>query len=335
MKKPLLRLRKRLAFWFLSSLVASLIVLPGCFKSAGKPPEFSTKSTQQKQEISVDRSPSNTEESLGSVSQKAVVSPGEEPASVPALHSQKQLSFEGELALTPTAPSQKPLNSEQELTSVPALPPQKQLSFEQKLPPLPAAPPQGQPNPGGVYGQPPELLHTPPQVETHLGHFPYAENQRQNLVKVADFYGREEFLDRTAANAFFQMQADAKASGVDLTIISGFRSVPQQERLFSRQISKRGSREAAARLSAPPGHSEHHTGYAVDIGEGEDIDTFLKPEFESTKAYRWLAENAYRYGFELSFPQGNSQGVSYEPWHWRYVGSPEATAVFSPARLTY
>lgn len=182
------------------------------------------------------------------------------------------------------------------------------------------------------YQQLPQPSNTLSQVKTYLNHFPYSENPQPNLVKVADFYGREEFLDRAVASAFTQMKSDAKASGVDLTLISGFRSIAQQEKLFQKQINRRGSKEAAARLSAPPGYSEHHTGYALDIGQGEDIDTFLKFDFENTRAYRWLMENAKNYGFELSFPEGNSQGVSYEPWHWRYVGSPEATTIFASAR---
>ena len=167
-----------------------------------------------------------------------------------------------------------------------------------------------------------------PSLENYFGHFPYSENKQQNLVKVADFYGREEFLARTAATAFNRMKLDAKASGVNLTLISGFRSRAQQEKLFLKQINKQGSKEAAARLSAPPGYSEHHTGYALDIGEDQNIDTFIKFEFENTEAYRWLEQNAHKYGFELSFPKNNLQGVSYEPWHWRFVNSQKAQEIF-------
>ncbi len=177
------------------------------------------------------------------------------------------------------------------------------------------------------------IQSTPPKVETYLGHFPYSENKQENLVKVADFYGREEFLDKTAANAFNRMKSDAKTSGVDITIISGFRSIAQQKKLFLKQINKRGGKEAAARFSAPPGYSEHHTGYALDIGEGQNIDTYIKFEFEYTEAYLWLVKNAHKYGFELSFPKNNLQGVSYEPWHWRFVGSQKAQDIFRMARM--
>ncbi|BFM39422.1 M15 family metallopeptidase [Synechocystis sp. LKSZ1] len=172
----------------------------------------------------------------------------------------------------------------------------------------------------------------PNQAKTYLGHHTFAENPRQRLVTVGKYYDRTESLDQEAANAFWQMQRDAKAQGIQLTIISGFRSIADQEKLFQRQIQRRGSKQAAARLSAPPGHSEHHTGYALDIGDGTQPSADLKFDFQSTPAYQWLARNSHNYGFELSFPPGNSQGVSFEPWHWRYVGSPRSNQIFSFAR---
>ena len=71
---------------------------------------------------------------------------------------------------------------------------------------------------------------------------------------------------------------------------------------------------------APPGYSEHHTGLALDIGDLDHPETDVEVSFEETPAFEWLKNNADRFGFELSFPVGNPQGVSYEPWHWRFVG---------------
>ena len=173
---------------------------------------------------------------------------------------------------------------------------------------------------------------TTPKVATYLGHFPYSEPNSDDLVKVADFYGREEFLLRTTADAFSLMKSDAKVNGVDLTLISGFRSIAQQEKLFLNQVNRKGSKEAAARSSAPPGYSEHHTGYAFDIGQGDDTDTFASYKFESTRAFSWLTNNAHKYGFEMSFPKDNVQGIIYEPWHWRYVSSQDAATIFYNAR---
>jgi LAS superfamily LD-carboxypeptidase LdcB len=170
------------------------------------------------------------------------------------------------------------------------------------------------------------------QINTLLGHYPFAENPRQNLVKVGNYYDRTEFLDGETANAFQQMQLDARKQGIKLIIISGFRSIADQEMLFKRQIERKGGKKAAAKYSAPPGHSEHHTGYALDIGDGNNPNTDLKVAFETTAAFQWLVNNAYQYGFELSFPPNNSQGVSYEPWHWRHVVTPRASQIFANAR---
>jgi D-alanyl-D-alanine carboxypeptidase len=70
---------------------------------------------------------------------------------------------------------------------------------------------------------------------------------------------------------------------------------------------------------AIPGFSEHHSGRAVDIHE--DGHTVLEEEFEKTQAFAWLRENAARFGFRLSYPRGNDQGIIYEPWHWYFTGT--------------
>ena len=82
-----------------------------------------------------------------------------------------------------------------------------------------------------------------------------------------------------------------------------------------------------AKVSAPPGYSEHSTGFAIDIGDAYKRETDFEVEFENTDAFRWLKENAAKYHFKLSFNQNNKY-VDYEPWHWRYEGSIEALKVF-------
>lgn len=180
-----------------------------------------------------------------------------------------------------------------------------------------------------------ESARNNPLPQSRYGHLPYAENSSDRLVSVGT-YGtgdnrRTEYLDKEAAAAFAKMKADAEAEGVTLVAISGFRSVADQEKLFARQIQRQGSEAAAAQLSAPPGYSEHHTGFTLDIGDGARPETDLKFEFENTKAYRWLQINGRRYGAELSFPLNNIQGVSFEPWHWRFTNSSYAAAIFSVA----
>jgi hypothetical protein len=157
------------------------------------------------------------------------------------------------------------------------------------------------------------------------GHYQYAESTNATAV-AGDYYGRTETLNPDAAAAFKRMVAD---SNCRLGVISAFRPIYVQEDLWHNQIDRRGSEEAAAKWSAPPGYSEHATGYALDIMDKDSPETELQQSFEGTCAFSWLSQHAGKYGFQMSFPPGNPQGVSYEPWHWRFVGSPAAKSVFA------
>lgn len=158
-------------------------------------------------------------------------------------------------------------------------------------------------------------------ADTRYGHRAYGETGEP--LAAAGRYrdtGRIVRLRTEAAEAFRAMQEAARKAGVELTPISGFRTRNYQDGLFSRAIRKYGDRQSAARWVAPPGYSEHHTGFAVDIGALERPETDVESTFEETPAFAWLQDNAHRFGFEMSFPRDNPQGVSYEPWHWRFTG---------------
>ncbi|MEN9232955.1 MAG: M15 family metallopeptidase [Gloeomargarita sp. DG02_1_bins_92] len=178
-----------------------------------------------------------------------------------------------------------------------------------------------------------------PQPVTKYGHFPYRQIEPDRLIVVGS-YGQKEYLrnvemEREAGLALFRLINAARDRGLWIIPISGFRTVNYQADLFTRQVQRQGSEAAAARISAPPGYSEHHTGLAIDLGDGfaagEGIPD-ITPQFGKTRAYEWLQKNAITYGFELSYPPNNPQGVMYEPWHWRYVGSAYARQVFAQAR---
>ncbi len=167
--------------------------------------------------------------------------------------------------------------------------------------------------------------------ENILGHLPYEEAPQSELKPITSDGSIK--LRANAATKFKEMQAAARASGVILVPISGFRSVSQQEYLFFQVKEQRAQvTTKRAEVSAPPGYSEHHTGYAVDIGDGKAPATNLNQSFEKTAAYQWLVKNAPKYSFELSFTPDNLQGVSYEPWHWRYVGDTHSLETFYKAR---
>jgi zinc D-Ala-D-Ala carboxypeptidase len=164
-----------------------------------------------------------------------------------------------------------------------------------------------------------------------LGHFPYPEAPQSQLITISANRGFR--MQKAAAQKFKEMVAAARSADVILVPISGFRSVKEQEQLFFAVSAQRNQTPAErAALSAPPGHSEHHTGYAVDIGDGRVPATNLQTNFDNTKAYQWLKANAARFSFEMSFPKDNIQGVSYEPWHWRFVGDRNSLEMFYKAR---
>jgi LAS superfamily LD-carboxypeptidase LdcB len=128
-----------------------------------------------------------------------------------------------------------------------------------------------------------------------------------------------------------QLLEDAKRSGITLFIKSGYRSFAEQKSLKSAYAVVYGAGTANA-FSADQGYSEHQLGTTIDFimtGQGGNLSGFDK-----TSGYEWLTANAYRYGFILSYPKGNSYYV-YEPWHWRFVGVKLATYLHDTNRHFY
>lgn len=128
--------------------------------------------------------------------------------------------------------------------------------------------------------------------------------------------GRAHLLIPAAASAWLEMKATARDAGIVLEIVSAFRDVEEQAQIIRDKQARGMAIEAILTLSAPPGYSEHHTGRAVDINT-PGCEAREEP-FEDTDAFRWLVENAGRFGFALSYPRGNALGFIYEPWHWFY-----------------
>lgn len=189
---------------------------------------------------------------------------------------------------------------------------------------------------GRSAGPPPSVATSPTVAPTAadprvLGHFPYAEAPEADLQAVsAD--GQIRLL-KPAAQAYQEMVAAAQAEGISLVPLSAFRSIKEQEQVFvSLKQERVQTATERANVSAPPGYSEHHTGYAIDIGDGKTSASDLSPSFEQTVAFRWLQDNAPKFSFEMSFPKDNAQGVTYEPWHWRFVGDRQSIETFFKAR---
>lgn len=152
-----------------------------------------------------------------------------------------------------------------------------------------------------------------------ITHYKYADCAEENLVTCG-----EKQVHKDLAKAFVQMQNDALKDGIKLEIISGFRSIEYQKTIFPCKFKGDPTEEefiARLKYSAPAGFSEHHTGLAIDINS-------LEEDFADTKEYEWLLEHAKNYGFEMSFPKNNKQGLGFEPWHWKYTGTKEAKKTF-------
>jgi len=157
-----------------------------------------------------------------------------------------------------------------------------------------------------------------------LGHLPYNETPKEKLVLIEP--NIEVHMDMR--DSLLKMREEAKKDGIYLVLLSGYRSINLQNEIFYSLKSIRNQEAAErARVSAPPGYSEHSTGFAIDIGDATQRETDFETDFENTDAFRWLIKNAAKFHFKLSFNKDNKY-IDYEPWHWRYEGSIEALEVF-------
>ena len=127
-------------------------------------------------------------------------------------------------------------------------------------------------------------------------------------------------LRKDAASQFLKLFNEAKKKGYNLNVNSSYRSYQTQVSTYNYWVSQVGTAEAD-RFSARPGHSQHQLGTTVDI-TSDTVDYKLLASFGDTPEGKWLANNAYKYGFVLAYPAGYEQitGYTYEPWHFRYTG---------------
>lgn len=158
---------------------------------------------------------------------------------------------------------------------------------------------------------------------------PVPEGYTPDLVTMDEYYATEGLqIDRGCYDALKEMIDACNATGSRAYVLSAYRSLETQQRLFDRKVqeyldldwSREGAEKKAATVVALPGTSEHHLGLAVDI-----IDTSrwsLDEGQENMPAQKWLMENCWQYGFIFRYPKDKTEvtGIIYEPWHYRYVG---------------
>lgn len=138
-----------------------------------------------------------------------------------------------------------------------------------------------------------------------------------------------QYLRKEAAEALVKMHDDAKQEGLNITAYGTYRSIATQHAIWNNAINSGRTKEDVDSLNSRGGHSEHHTGLAVDVV----VNNY---SVENTKEFAWYSENADEYGFIIRYPEGkeNITGYNYEPWHLRYVG-PEIAKDIVKRGLTY
>jgi D-alanyl-D-alanine carboxypeptidase len=135
-----------------------------------------------------------------------------------------------------------------------------------------------------------------------------------------DTQNRPQWLAPQAARAWLHMRDVAANVGVELQVVSAFRSVVYQLGILRRKLESGQTIDEILRVSAAPGYSEHHSGRAIDLTTPGFLA--LEEEFEQSVAFAWLSTNARSHGFALSYPRDNRHGIAYEPWHWCWHGAP-------------
>ena len=154
----------------------------------------------------------------------------------------------------------------------------------------------------------------------------------EDSISLSYVAGSGERMDSRAAAAYEDMYDAAAADGIYLTPCSGYRSYSTQKRLYNefyneylnQGYSEQEAHDLTSRRRNPAGSSEHNIGICMDI-----ICASSSANFQNTKAYAWLQENAHNYGFILRYPEDKVDitGVKFEPWHWRYVGVENAASI--------
>ena len=180
-------------------------------------------------------------------------------------------------------------------------------------------------HPYGYAGFTPEITDMSTDLSKILvnGKYSLPKNYKPTLAEAVK--GSGVMLDYRIAPYYQAMYDAAKADGITLTPVSGYRSYERQTNNFENRIKdnmnagldRKEATIKAATVIMVPGSSEHNAGLAMDICS-------LSESFENTKEFEWLSENAANYGFILRYPKDAKSkeitGVVYEPWHYRFVG---------------
>ena len=211
--------------------------------------------------------------------------------------------------------------------------------------PIPTPVPTAQPTVPPAHAGPPPCTYADSPTG-HAGYGEWAITLLDTMHHLPAWYAPGDLVDSSAggvnggyplrafvAAELARMAADARAAGAPIALVSGYRSHAQQQATFEYWVTV-GGYEQALRTSARAGHSEHQLGTAIDVTSEGGKAPWEYADWATTPAGAWMASNAWRYGFVMSYPAGEFAATcyDYEPWHYRYVGPDMAAAIAGSGR---
>lgn len=186
------------------------------------------------------------------------------------------------------------------------------------------------------------ILENPDLVLVNRDHRLPEDHEPEDLVP----FGAGYRIDRECAEQLQKLMDAGKAAGYTYVLRSGYRSYSVQSEIYYNKVryyKNRGYSEEEAirmtnRYNAPPGASEHQTGFAVDVCIPSILEEYgeLHTAYGETEEFEWFSAHAHEYGFIMRYKPGTEEitGYAYEPWHYRYVGV-ELAAEFHALDITY
>lgn len=162
-----------------------------------------------------------------------------------------------------------------------------------------------------------QILNAKLGIDTQHIRAPKYPTATQIVDAGMDFFNRPIKLHPAAKKAWQKLQQAAQADGIQLIPVSAYRSLNYQAELIQKKLDQGQTIADILNVNTPPGHSEHHTGCALDLTtDGEQ--RVLEASFAETDAYKWLQDNAQAHDFIESYTDNNPYGIIAEPWHWCY-----------------
>jgi D-alanyl-D-alanine carboxypeptidase len=211
--------------------------------------------------------------------------------------------------------------------------------------PAPTPPPAVAPTPAPIGNVLPPCAYMDVLTEHH-GYEDWAISLLDTIYHLPSWYAPGDLVDSSTAGVnggylvrsliaadLRAMAAEARAAGSPIQLVSGYRSHAQQTATFDYWVSL-GGYEQALRTSARAGHSEHQLGTSIDVTSEGGAAPWEYGDWATTPAGAWMAANAWRYGFVMSYPRGSFDRTcyDYEPWHYRYVGRELAARIVESGR---